>query len=221
LECPCFNSDRQRWLKEPITLLRDELDQGLGTLTIEHSTKELTYRLLGGFLDDGTRQGPTVNTQSETSVLSLWAKGWGAYEEFKCPGFSIHGYVPVAKFLAAVMPKHKALLFPTGKRIRDALTYDTSSGEDSPIKVPREKAPSCGSIDSEGFAKDDMEGRDWPVTPNNQAEVLRNMARLMGTHAVLQFTTPEGGDSEMNLSDNPGYDSPLLRKAREKLRGVF
>jgi hypothetical protein len=221
LYCPCFHSARQRWLKEPIDLLQGELEQGLGTLTIEHSTKELVYRLLGGYIDDSSRHGADTNKEAETSVLTLWAKGWGAHEEFKCPGFSIHGYVPVAKFLAAVMPKHKALLFPSGKRIRDSLAYDTSSGEDSPTKVTQVRAPSCESIDSEGFARPDVEGRDWPITPNNKAEVLRNMARLMGKHAVLQLTSPEGGDSEMNLSDNPGYDSPLLRKAREKLSGGF
>lgn len=221
LECPCFNSQRKRWLEKPIELLWNELDEERGTLKSEFSRQELVYRLLGGYLDDGTRQGSNLNVEKETSVLSLWAWGWGSNEEYKCPGFSVHGYVPVAKYLAAVMPKHKALLFPDGKRKRDSLAYDTTSGEDSPIKVPRSWTPSSGS-EGDGMLPVYTERLDGPEPTNNQAEASRSMARRIGKHAVLQITSSEGSNSERDASDNPGYESsPMIGRARGKLGGAF
>jgi hypothetical protein len=221
LDCPCFNSQRQRWLREPIALLWKELEEGRVTLKPEHSVKELVYRLLGGCLDDGTRQGLSVNVEKETSVLSLWAWGWGGHEEFKCPGFSVHGYVPVAKYLAAVMPKHKALLFPDGKRKRDSLAYDSMSGEDSSVKVPRSWTPESGS-DEEGALPTIAERLTWPKKLKHQVEALRSMARRVGKHAVLQITSSEGSNSEKDASDNPCYESsPLIGRVWGKLKGGF
>lgn len=210
LDCPDWNTERALWLQGPIDLLKNELDYlGNGVLTQEHARKELVYRLLGGYMTDGARVGLDVNKVSgNTSTLDLWAWGWGAHEEFKCPGFSVHGYVPVAKFLAAVMPRHKAHLFLDGRRVRDPLAYNTSSGDESPIKELRSWGPVSESANGDGEPNTEAEGLTWQHTLRmNQAEAPRGMARRVGTHAVLQISSSEGGDSEAQLSDNPGYDS--------------
>ena len=46
----------------------------------------------------------------------------------------VYGYVPIARFLAMVMPRHKATLFPVRGRERDLQTYDSMSEEDSLMK---------------------------------------------------------------------------------------
>lgn len=210
LDCPEWEAERNLWLKAPIDLLSEELFvKGTGMLIETHARRELVWRLLGGRINDGTRIGPEIKDFNEVSALSLWAWGWGGHEEFRCPGFSVHGYVPVAKFLAAVMPRHKAHLFPDGKRERDSLAYGTTSGEDSPIKPPRGWGPLNINETSDEETRPVTLEFDRHKNMNIQAEASRGMARRVGKHALLRFSSAEDGEgeSEAQLSDNPGYDS--------------
>jgi len=69
--------------------------------------------------------------------LTAFTCAWGGNGEIHLPGLNAHSFTLVAKFLALVMPRHKATLFPPeeteGKSLLRAV-YETTTWEESPVK---------------------------------------------------------------------------------------
>lgn len=157
-----------------------------------------------------------LNVDPKLSVLNDLMMGWGGMGEYQTYGLGAHGYIPVAKFLAAVMPGHKTRLFPEGGRSRDRTAYGTTTEEESPVKsghcVSVPEAVEDGG--ERYYQRSRTPFEDDLFHQTLQAEALRGMA-CARTHAVLNFdTSPEGSVGE--YMGNLGYESPLALKTRRR-----
>ncbi|KAF9229991.1 hypothetical protein BU15DRAFT_69581 [Melanogaster broomeanus] len=133
-DCPMWNTERKQWLTPLVNILKGVINRGQGR---SHPTEpelaeaEMTACILGGSFDPDARDeidisGIFINWGNRGPIagaLQLFEKGWGGQSEYYTPGFSTHLYIPVAKFLSKVMPKHKARLFLTGKANTDPIAY--------------------------------------------------------------------------------------------------
>jgi hypothetical protein len=138
LDCGCWNAPRKRYLNPLLSILKNEIvNKGKGALAPQHNRLEIVMRLLGGHFTSPRESNILKENNNcverNTGVLELFARGWGGHPEYYTPGLGTHGYVPVAVFLAKVMPKHKACLFPAGKGNTDPVAYKTTSEEESPM----------------------------------------------------------------------------------------
>ena len=121
LDCPMWNKERKQWLQPHINFMKDIISKGKGRSSPHHEYMikgEIVTELLGGRFDVRLNKGMIDGTFEEwnegnnpAEALLLYEKGWGGQNEYYAPHMSMHSYVPVAMFLAAVMPKHKACLF--------------------------------------------------------------------------------------------------------------
>lgn len=144
LDCEKWVDERRRLLGDTIRFLRTHVSgKKMGMLDEEHWRTEVSARMLGamvrktdlvpGFKKEGSIQVEGTQ-EEEPTVLDLYANAWGGTGESHLPGLDAHGYVVVAKFLAQVMPNHKAALFPEQGGTTDAVMYETTAGEESPVK---------------------------------------------------------------------------------------
>ena len=135
VRCPAFQRERNEWIQDHIDFFESPTipNPVMGDDALTSRDIEIARHLLGGCREDHLQgmRAPAAD------VLRLWHSGWGRDPAEFVPGHMVHGYVPIAKFLAAVMPRHRATLFPGGGRERDLLTYDSASEEDSPMKQSR------------------------------------------------------------------------------------
>lgn len=150
LACPTWAEERRIYLHSMIRFF-------YGTLTNLEETKvldmkffrdEIVARLLGGcplrsdhiprYVKENRDEMWGAYGHGIPSPLDRFAAGWGGEGEIALPGLNAHGYVPVAKFLARVMPRHKAALFPQCEKAGEEGPMgsggDSSEGGVSPVK---------------------------------------------------------------------------------------
>lgn len=224
LDCPSWNKERNLWLQPLISLYEKQIvDGGHGALDANFAQEEITHRLLGGWFVEKEKGHYTLNHDPKLSVLTDLAKGWGGMGEYQTYGLGAHGYIPVAKFLAAVMPRHKARLFPSGGRPRDNVAYGTTTEEESPVKSSDHiTVPDAVEDGGDFYYQRSRTPFDNELAHETlQAEALRGRARIR-KHAILDLdTSPEGSVGE--YMGNLGYESPLALKTRRRQvdQGVF
>lgn len=172
LTCKSWEDERKSTINPLISYLKREVASGNGRLNVEHRRLEIAVLMLGGSIRrkdhipmyKSNRPAGTDVRNDAPDTLDAFACGWGGEGEIHIPGLNAHGFAPVAKFLALVMPRHKAKLFPPqGESNTDLVAYDTTAGEESPVKrtsLPR------GVV--YGTAQDLEELRDRSGSPSPQ-----------------------------------------------------
>ena len=132
--------ERRSLLAESISLLTNTIhENGEGVLGKRNWRLEVAVRLIGGAMTGSDTlcacdENEQIDDEGNTPVLNLFATHWGGIGESHLPGLQAHGFVVVANFLALIMPRHKAALFPEGAETADRIAYATTEGEESPVK---------------------------------------------------------------------------------------
>jgi len=161
LVCPTWAEERQNYLHGLILFFYspDADFEKARVLDLSHFKLEIAVRLLGGcmlrsdhiplYVKENREEIWGAYGKGTPSPLDRFAAGWGGEGEVALPGLNAHGYIPVAKFLARVMPRHKAALFPQANTDGGGGPMgngeDTSDGEVSPVK-PR-LAPGLNGVE--------------------------------------------------------------------------
>jgi len=213
LVCPTWAEERQIYLHSLIRFFYSTQVnfEEVRVLDLSFSRLEIAVRLLGGcmlrsdyiplYVKENREELWGNHNVGTPSPLDRFAAGWGGEGEIALPGLNAHGYVAVAKFLARVMPRHKAALFPLSKKNEGEGPMgrggdDTSDGEVSPVK-PR-LAP--GSNEFENISP--LTYPQGRLSFATQADALRGMGtRSKHAHSAsgrLDFTIlpPEDTDEE-------------------------
>ena len=202
VRCPAFQSERDEWLQGHIDFLEEPIipNPVIGEDALTWKDEQVARHLLGGCRDDD------LNDMREPAadVLRLWHSGWGRDPAEFVPGHTVHGYVPIARFLAAVMPRHKATLFPDGGRERDLQTYDSMSEEDSPMKDgQRRQTP---------VVIEEVEDSLWAPYPQHENP---------GHHLSASANQVEGMSAKTRLS-KPGNRSRLTgKRGKHAMSGIY
>lgn len=128
-----------------------------------------------------------IELQGAPSPLDRYAIGWGGSGEVHLPGLGAHGYTCVASFLAQIMPRHKAELFPNGNESHPT-AYQTTECEESPVKRPLPKSRLCQTDDSRSSRSSDADtGAEFEsiVYPQGRlsSAIQANALRGMGTRS--------------------------------------
>jgi exonuclease III len=224
LDCRMWETERNLHLRPTILAFLDSAAwAGHGVLNSADWKLEAAVRLLGGCIFDNdylplykTADMATVmdpSAQGTPSLLDYYAVGWGGNGEVHLPGLNAHGYTSVAKFLALVMPRHKAKLFPNGSTA-DPKAYQTTECEDSPVKRPL-PVPRLRQVESEeDEAHSDVSSESDPETvvyPHgrlsyaNQADALRGMGtrcKHVSLPLDFRYLAPSESD-EYSVGDEP------------------
>lgn len=138
-DCPIWKKEREQWLKPHIDLLSSIVKRGRGRapprfeLLVE---AEITAAILGGsFNVEEYTSGHLADFpdweggQNPAEALLLFERGWGGRNEYYSPHMPVHSYVPVARFLGSVMPKHKARLFSEEGEKGTTIRYPDTTDE--------------------------------------------------------------------------------------------
>lgn len=137
--CPIWKKERKQWLCSQLNLLQDIMAQGRGhtpPADPQLMEGEITATLLGGgFYMDGYDDGIYTafpdwqGSKNPAQAFILYEKEWGGQNEYYTPHMTMHSYVPVAMYLAAVMPKHKACLFRERRGMEHTIRYTSLPAE--------------------------------------------------------------------------------------------
>ena len=182
-----------------------EVAKGNGRLDNEHKRLEIAVLMLGGSIRKkdhipmykSNRPAGTDVRNDAPDTLDAFACGWGGEGENHIPGLNAHGFTLVAKFLALIMPRHKAQLFPPQGEINtDLVAYDTTAGEESPVK---RALPPRGMVYGTVQELEELRGRSespsplYPpgrITQAVQAEAMSGM----GTRSIHANHTKDWDD---------------------------
>jgi exonuclease III len=144
LDCENWSDERRRLLGNTIKFLKYNVTEAQhGRLDERHWRTEISARMLGAMIlkSDLASDFKADNSiwtagpgEEGPTALDMYANAWGGAGESHLPGLDAHGYIVVAKFLAQVMPNHKAALFPNQQDTTDAVMYETTTWEESPVK---------------------------------------------------------------------------------------
>ncbi|KAI5980561.1 hypothetical protein EDD15DRAFT_2382239 [Pisolithus albus] len=148
LHCPEWNQERRKWLQPLLNVIEDPVRAGQGrtppeTVVSNFHDSEISTLLLGGSFhswgfDDflvteyvPEREIRKHYTKEPAPSIRLFERGWGGRPECYLHGHSTHVFVPVAMFLAEIMPKHKEKLFYGEQASRNPLRYPRLTGQET------------------------------------------------------------------------------------------
>jgi hypothetical protein len=144
LDCPKWKWPRDKTIKPLIDYLYQVTDSEDQRMNLGSRRLEIAVLMLGASINSGDALPMYREYNDDTFVpnetpnpLSAFACAWGGNGEIHVPGLNAHGFTLVAKFLAMVMPRHKATLLPPEEQGVTSTTravYETTTWEESPVK---------------------------------------------------------------------------------------
>ena len=165
-------------------------------LDLIHEKLEIAVLLLGASIRKrdnvpmykSTRMENTDVRDDTPDPLDAYTCGWGGEGETHIPGLNAHAFTVVAKFLALVMPGHKQKLFLKDNQEEsntDRVAYDTTSWEDSPLKVTKLTRGMDQGSGLETLERDRSETPSPTYPPGNLTRALQTDAMSgMGTRCI-------------------------------------
>jgi len=207
LDCPAWDDLREKYLgRTAYFILREVYSKGNGALDVPFRGNESLARILGGSFNDDLPMGTTPNTHTDrrTGALDWYCASWGGNPDLPNPGSGTYGFVPVAKFLALTMPKHKALLFPVGKGTTDPVAYKTTSEEET----PRKPANMCHIVSLDSCVEDGDENlyRRKTMELKESLGLSTQVKALSGRTAKRQHAAVLNLSSDESSSSKGGTD---------------